>query len=144
MKKITYKKCPYCNSDNIEVTEAKFFSESRLKYYYTCKDCNRKHIKRFSNKPFSIKPEGINRRFYLDSVEIEMEEFEEKKPRIDWSKLPVDTLIEVKDYEGKWLKRYFKEYINGIVYCWDGGATSRTAHNEYDVHGWDYARLLEE
>ena len=66
-----------------------------------------------------------------------LEEYEE----VDWSKVEVDTPILVRDCEcEKWLKRYFAEYKDGVVYAWNGGATS---WNEDYMTGWKYAKLEE-
>ena len=62
-----------------------------------------------------------------------------EEPKVDWSKVPVDTLILVRDFEDKeWLKRYFAKYENERVYAWGNGCTSRTADRMYD---WKYAKL---
>lgn len=70
----------------------------------------------------------------------------EYKPSIDWSKVPVDTKICVrnvnKDGKGIWYKRYFAEYKNGKVYAWASGATSYSVSGEC-VTSWDEATLYE-
>ena len=69
-----------------------------------------------------------------------------KEPEVDWSKVEVDTPILVRDNEDTesatvvWLKRYFAEYKDGIVYAWTNG---RTSWNEDKMHGWKYAKLAE-
>ena len=64
-----------------------------------------------------------------------------EEPEVDWSKVEVDTPILVRDCEcEKWLKRYFAEYKDGVVYAWNGGATS---WNEDYMTGWKYAKLAE-
>ena len=73
-----------------------------------------------------------------------MEEYEE--PEVDWSEVKVDTPILVRDNEDTesatvvWLKRYFAEYKDGLVYAWTNG---RTSWNEDKMHGWNYAKLAE-
>ena len=76
-----------------------------------------------------------------------MEEYEEpKEPETDWSKVEVDTPILVRNYEDTestavvWLKRYFAEYKDGLVYTWTNG---RTSWNEDCTNGWKYAKLAE-
>lgn len=60
---------------------------------------------------------------------------------IDWSKVPVDTPILVKDTEDDdWMNRYFAEYKNGTVYAWCNGATSWTEKSKCE---WQYAKLVE-
>lgn len=80
--------------------------------------------------------------FWLD------EEYEEPpKPEVDWSKVPVDTLVRVRDGEDEeWLLRYFKG-INDIhlrhrYEAWESGATSKTANGEYLC--WNYCELVED
>lgn len=69
---------------------------------------------------------------------------EYKEPEVDWSKVKVDTPILVRDNEDEeWTKRYFAEFIDGIVYAWGGGTTSWTASGEYAVISWKYAKLAE-
>ena len=64
-----------------------------------------------------------------------------KEPEIDWSKVPVDTPILVKDHEdGEWLKRYFAMYEDGYIYAWGNGCTSWNADNMYT---WNYTKLAE-
>ena len=70
-----------------------------------------------------------------------MEEY--KEPEVDWSKVEVDTPILVKDYEDatiSWIRRYFAEYKDGVVYAWNGGCTS---WSEKCMTGWKYAKLAE-
>lgn len=67
------------------------------------------------------------------------------EPSIDWSKVPVDTPILVRDNENnKWTRRYFAKYENGQVYAWGSGVTSWSACGSYDVTPWKYAKLAEE
>ena len=73
-----------------------------------------------------------------------MEEYKEpeepEEPKVDWSKVEVDTPILVSNSEdGDWYKRYFAKY-NGKVFAWSDG---RTSWNETDVRAWDYAKLAE-
>ena len=77
--------------------------------------------------------------FWLD------EEYEE--PKVDWSKVPVDTLVRVRNRaEDKWVLRYFyeigDEHLNGRYFTWPGGTTSKTA--EGSCIGWQYCELAEE
>lgn len=78
----------------------------------------------------------------------EYEGYEEPpKPEVDWSKVPVDTLVRVKDdEEDTWALRYFCE--------WDGdtdmkyrtfphGTTSKTT-TYYYIENWKYCELVED
>jgi hypothetical protein len=52
--------------------------------------------------------------------------------QIDWTKLPVDTLITLGIYtEGN--KRYFSSFSSGMVHYYQGGITSKTAASNSDV-----------
>ena len=68
-------------------------------------------------------------------------EKEHKEPRVDWNKVEVDTPILVGEGDGDWVKRYFAEYKDGIVYAWCGGSTSWDANNM--MMSWKYAKLAE-
>ena len=68
-----------------------------------------------------------------------MKEYEE--PKVDWSKVKVDTPILVSESEdGDWYRRYFAKYKNGKVFAWSDG---RSSWNETDVRAWNYAKLAE-
>lgn len=72
-----------------------------------------------------------------------MEEYEEpEEPKIDWSKVPIDTPVLVRGYEDEeWKKMHFAECILNTVYVWEGGKTSWTTDNTYP---WEYAKLVED
>lgn len=68
-------------------------------------------------------------------------ESEYKEPQIDWSKVPVDTPILVRDSQDeKWYRRYFAKFEDGIVYAWDDGRTSWSSLSDEAVD-WKYAKL---
>ena len=69
------------------------------------------------------------------------DEEERKELEVDWSKVNVDTPILVGEGDGEWVKRYFAEYKDGIVYAWCGGSTSWDANNM--MMSWKYAKLAE-
>lgn len=80
--------------------------------------------------------------FWLDE-----EYMEPPKPEVDWSKVPVDTLVRVRDGEDEeWLLRYFngidEEAPGSRFMAWDGGSTSITSNGEYTY--WKYCELVEE
>ncbi|MFR8738998.1 MAG: hypothetical protein ACLVFL_09700, partial [Eubacterium sp.] len=67
-----------------------------------------------------------------------------EEPKIDWSKVKVDTPILVRDFEkAAWERRYFAGFKDGEVYAWNGGLTSWTADDEKNVCIWKYAKLTE-
>lgn len=64
---------------------------------------------------------------------------------VDWSKVPVDTKILVRDTKkGKWKRKYFAKYENEKVYAFSNGADSFTVEDENYVTDWEYAKLYEE
>nr|DAZ60859.1 MAG TPA: hypothetical protein [Caudoviricetes sp.] len=75
----------------------------------------------------------------------EWSEQEYVKPTVDWSKVPVDTKILVRDSEdGRWEKRHFARYKNNIVFAWCNGHTSYSDSGYDVVQDWKYAKLAEE
>mgnify|MGYP000915129029 CR=1 FL=1 len=68
----------------------------------------------------------------------------EKLGIVDWSKVPVDTPILVRDFEtSKWEKRYFAFFENGRVNAWCDGTTSWSNENITRTISWRYAKLAE-
>lgn len=64
-----------------------------------------------------------------------------KREEVDWSKIPKDTKVLVRDSkDGKWRKRYFSEYKDGRFYTFDMGGTSWSASNKIS---WEYCKLVE-
>lgn len=79
--------------------------------------------------------------FWLD------EEYEEPpKPEVDWGKVPVDTLVRVRDHESEeWRLQYFKgidDSSSDRFMVWECGATSVTAEGDYT--NWKYCELVED
>ena len=72
---------------------------------------------------------------------------EPPKPEVDWSNVPVDTLVRVRDREEQeWTLMYFKGlddkgYINRFQ-TWVDGATSKTSYGVYK--NWTYCELVED
>ena len=95
-------------------------------------------------KPHILKPRGCantncDQCKMLQTIWL-MEEYEE--PKVDWSKVEVDTPVLVRDSEDKdWERFYFAKYENGLVYTWVAGATSWTAKG--NMYKWRYAKLAE-
>ena len=72
-----------------------------------------------------------------------MDQYKEPEElEVDWSKVPIDTKIYVKEsiYD-MWLKKYFAKYENGKIYAWDDGRTSCTTVH---VTPWRYGKLAED
>lgn len=76
------------------------------------------------------------------------EEYEEPpKPKVDWNKVSVDTLVRVRNSEDdKWLLRYFHLYCEDAVALkyktFDFGTTSKTCI--YPDENWRYCELVED
>ena len=67
---------------------------------------------------------------------------EYKEPEVDWSRVPVDTLIRVKENKiDELVLRYFAEYKDGKIYAWDYGCTSKTTDC---VAIWRYGEIVTE
>lgn len=64
---------------------------------------------------------------------------------VDWSKVPIDTPILVRDCNGyNWQRRYFAKVENDKVCAWDGGATSwSVGSGERCFTSWRHAKLAE-
>lgn len=72
---------------------------------------------------------------------------EPPKPEVDWSKVPVDTLVRVRDNDDEeWVLQYFKgidENSETLKYMtWTYGATSVTAQG--NITHWMYCELVED
>lgn len=79
---------------------------------------------------------------------LDEEYMEPPKPEVDWSKVPVDTLVRVRnDKNGEWLLRYFCEWNGdtdtGHKYStFPNGRTSKTA-TYYIIENWRFCDLVE-
>ena len=63
---------------------------------------------------------------------------------VDWSKVPVDTPILVKNnYEDCWHKRYFAKYENGVVFVFSCGSTQWSNDGDTSV-SYDEAKLADD
>lgn len=63
---------------------------------------------------------------------------------VDWSKVPVDTPILVKNnYEDCWHKRYFAKYENGVVFVFSCGSTQWSNDGDTLV-SYDEAKLADD
>lgn len=64
------------------------------------------------------------------------------EPPVDWSKVPVDTPILVRDNENvKWLRRYFAKFDDNRICAWRDGRTSWTADGNHAVTRWNCVKL---
>lgn len=79
-----------------------------------------------------------------DDTRKEWCESEYKEPPINWSKIPVDTPILVRDSKNdEWLHRHFAKFEDNVVYAWDDGRTSWSSLSD-EVVDWEYAKLAED
>jgi hypothetical protein len=93
---------------------------------------------KLANSPYCHFDESGMSYNYVVSIE-----FEEYIPKVDWSKIKVDTKVYVRDNAYcDWIPRYFAKYKNGIFYAWKQGATSWSAESEQ--FAWKYYKLAEE
>ena len=61
------------------------------------------------------------------------------EPPVDWSKVPIDTPILVRDSENeKWIKRHFAKYEGGKVWAYRNGTTSWTNNG---IYCWTFEKL---
>ena len=61
------------------------------------------------------------------------------EPKVDWTKVPVDTKVLVKKCKNDdWEKRHFAKYENGIIYAYDNGKSSFTTDT---IVSWTYGKL---
>lgn len=75
----------------------------------------------------------------------EWAEQEYVEPPVDWSKVPVDTKILVRDSEdGEWGKRHFAKFEDGKIFTWANGTTSFSAEGFDDVTWWVQGKLAED
>ena len=70
-----------------------------------------------------------------------------EREEIDWSKIPKDTKVLVKNSENEeWKKRYFAGFINGEITTFSNGMTSWSTSrpNNPILVSWKYAKLVED
>ena len=61
------------------------------------------------------------------------------EPPVDWSKVPIDTPILVRDSENeKWIKRHFAKYEGGKVWAYRNGTSSWTNNG---IYCWTFEKL---
>lgn len=70
--------------------------------------------------------------------------FLDEEYEVDWNKVPVDTLVRVRDFEtDNWKLRYFAgffEYDSLKYATWNSGRTSKTTD---DFMNWRFCELVE-
>ena len=90
------------------------------------------------------KPQGFFGTGFICKSQVNFSKWleEEYEPEVDWSKVPVDTPILVKDEHSsdKWFERHFAYYNDGKVYAWKNGRTSYTTQQD-PPSAWQYAKL---
>lgn len=69
----------------------------------------------------------------------------DEEPEVDWNKVPVDTLVMVRNHESKeWNLRYFCEFNGDTDHKYStfpDGRTSKTA--TYYIENWRFCELVE-
>jgi hypothetical protein len=105
------------------------------------KECHFRAKRMFRNKdgecPSEMGCPECNVKFY------EWLEEEYEPPKVDWNSVPMNTIIEVRDYEdASWTKRIFVWYNENSDYPYV--CIGNTKYNYGLAVSWKYARLLEE
>lgn len=74
----------------------------------------------------------------------EWSEQEYVEPPVDWSKVPVDTKVYVRDFDnGFWIPRHFARFEDGKIVTWNDGATSFSIDDFNNVSKWNKGKLAE-
>lgn len=69
-------------------------------------------------------------------------EYKEPIEDVDWSKVPVDTPVLIRDGEDQpWCRRYFARYENDRVYVFAYGKNSWSDNGDMDTTPWKYVKL---
>lgn len=67
------------------------------------------------------------------------------EPPVDWSKVPVDTKVYVRDFDNEsWRPRYFARFEDGRIFTWTAGATSFSKDCCENTSWWRQAKLAED
>lgn len=67
------------------------------------------------------------------------------EPPVDWSKVPVDTKILVRDSEDEeWKKRHFAKFEDGKIFAWTSGVTSFSSESSDSITWWMKGKLAED
>lgn len=75
----------------------------------------------------------------------EWSEQEYVEPPVDWSKVPVDTKVFIRDSDSQpWRPRYFARFENGKIYTWNDGRSSFTALEHRAISWWNQGKLAED
>ncbi len=75
----------------------------------------------------------------------EWSEQEYVEPPVDWSKVPVDTKVYVRDFDnGFWIPRHFARFEDGKIVTWNDGATSFSIDGFNNVSKWNQGKLAED
>lgn len=81
---------------------------------------------------------GCNNKFAMWLVS----EYKDPAEDVDWSKVPVDTMVLVRDGEDQpWCRRYFARYENDRVYVFAYGKNSWSDNGDMDTTPWKYVKL---
>lgn len=65
-----------------------------------------------------------------------------EEPPIDWTEVPVDTKVLVRDDDcEEWLKRYYKGFIDGVYFTFINGGTSWSGGS---LATWNQCKLWKE
>jgi len=88
-------------------------------------------------KVYSTTGSALKWKFHDNKIELIWQRSE-----VDWSKVEMDTKIEVKNENGQWYKRHFASFENRKVYAYNNGESEFTKTGL--PNGWEYFRLYKE
>lgn len=75
----------------------------------------------------------------------EWSEQEYVEPSVDWSKVPVDTKVYVRDSDSDpWKPRYFAKFEDGKIFAWASGVTSFSSESSDSITWWMKGKLAED
>lgn len=109
-------------------------SESGRCNYRMCKKCRFKDASKIEDIPCD--------EWEINHPEEAAKIVMEYEPEVDWSKVPVDTKVLVRNSEKReWIKGHFAKLENGEVYIYDFGRTSFTTNC---IVSYKHAKLYKE
>lgn len=94
------------------------------------------------NCPLGINGCGGCTEIELNNLDKALSIVMEYEPKVDWSKVKVDTKVLVSDNKEQWYKGYFAKYDGEYIYIYIDGRTSFTAKDiSRNAIAYRYAKL---
>ena len=67
------------------------------------------------------------------------------EPPVDWSKVPVDTKVYVRNHDSEsWVPRHFARFEDGKIFTWVSGTTSFSNEGCGNTVWWNQGKLAED